>query len=133
MTLAVSVAFAKTIESLESLHSLSLLLRTSWVFISSSQVDMATQADLDIIYEWQKDFWKFSRDCFKMRHAEPIDTLKGKPITYTDSNGRKQTTLLFDSEGYPVYHDLKFYKRKHFKNQLPKQFKEHCKASSSVF
>lgn len=86
---------------------------------------MATEADLHILYDWQKDFWAFARDCFDMTWAQPIDSLRNKPITYTDINGKKRTTILFDIDGKPVYHDLSFYKKSMFKHQTPAAFKKH--------
>lgn len=75
----------------------------------------------DLMRKWERDFWLFAEDNFKMRASEPIDALRGKPITYKDAQGIERTTVLFDQDGRLVYPDLSFYTRDMFKHQ-DKQF-----------
>lgn len=72
---------------------------------------------------WSKDVFRFAEETLGMRASEPIDELRGKPITYTDGMGNKQTTILFDMDGRLVYHDLSFYTMDMFKYQSQGMFR----------
>lgn len=80
---------------------------------------------LQTIEHWQKDVWAFCEEALGMNQAEPIDSLRGKVIEYSDSFGRKHSTLLFDNEGRLTYHDLTFYTIDMFKNQDRDSFKKY--------
>lgn len=88
-------------------------------------MEIQTQKNLSIVREWRKDIFQFADECLNMRPAEPIDELRGKVISYRDSVGRPQTTILFDIEGRLVYHDLAFYSVDMFKNQSRENFKKY--------
>lgn len=78
------------------------------------------------IMKWRKNVFSFCDEMLNMRPAEPLDSLKGKSIPYTDAMGNKKTTVLFSEDGRLVYHDLAFYTIEMFKYQSKKEFKEHC-------
>lgn len=75
------------------------------------------------IREWRFNVFKFCLDVFKMLPAEPIDSLRGKPIQYKDMYGNVNTTILFDVDGRLVYHDLKMYTIDMFKDQTRTAYK----------
>lgn len=79
--------------------------------------------NLNKIEEWGKDVFLFAEETMRMKASEPVDELRGKPITYTDAMGREHTTILFDMDGRLVYHDLSFYTIDMFKNQKPAIFR----------
>jgi hypothetical protein len=89
------------------------------------EINPTLQKNLEQIDLWQKDVFMFTDEALNMRPSEPIDELKGKPITYKDGYGREHTTILFDFDGRLVYHDLEFYKVSMFKNQNRKAFKRY--------
>ena len=74
---------------------------------------------------WQSDVFKFAFEALGLKPSEPIDSLRGQPITYTDSAGNQRTTILFTDDGTLTYHDLAFYKRAMFKNQGKEAFKQY--------
>lgn len=75
------------------------------------------------IREWRFNVFKYALDVFKMLPAEPIDSLRGKPIQYKDMYGNVNTTILFDVDGRLVYHDLKMYTIDMFKDQTRTAYK----------
>ena len=83
---------------------------------------------LEDVEKWRKDPFLFIREAFGMRASEPIDELRGKPITYKDAQGIMRTTILFDIEGRLVYPDLSFYTVEMFKLQ-GKQFRSRYKGT----
>lgn len=83
------------------------------------------EKNLQKIKEWRSDVFLFCAEALNMKPSEPIDELRGKPIRYIDSLGREQTTILFDTEGRLVYHDLSFYTIDMFKNQSKALFKRY--------
>lgn len=78
---------------------------------------------IEVFTNWAKDVFLFAEETLGMKPAEPIDSLRGVPIRYTDPLGIERTTLLFDYDGRLVYHDLAFYTRDMFKNQEKGRFK----------
>lgn len=83
-----------------------------------------TKQNLEQVKRWRYDVFLFADEALRMKPAEPIDSLRGKPITYTDNQGISRTTILFDEDGRLVYHDLKFYTIDMFKNQSKQAFKD---------
>jgi len=81
------------------------------------------QANIEQIKEWSKDVFNFAEETMGMKPSVPIEELRGKPIKYKDGFGRERTTILFDTEGRLVYHDLAFYTVDMFKFQSKTAFK----------
>ena len=77
------------------------------------------------ILQWRKNVFLFCDEMLDMLPAEPIDDLRGKRISYTDAYGEKRETVLFDTDGRLVYHDLSFYSKDMFKWQSKQEFKDH--------
>ena len=75
------------------------------------------------IEAWSTDVFLFAEAALNMKPSEPIDELRGKPISYVDGMGNRRTTILFDMEGHLVYHDLSFYTIDMFKHQEQTEFK----------
>ena len=75
--------------------------------------------------EWSTDVFLYADEALHMKASEPIDELRGKPITYRDSLGRERTTILFDNDGRLVYPDLSFYTMDMFKMQERGRFKQY--------
>ena len=90
-------------------------------------MSVSAEKNLLQLESWGKDIFAFALDVFGMRASEPIDELKGKPIKYKDAYGQERTTILFDSEGHLVYHDLSFYTMDMFKNQDKRLFRSKYK------
>lgn len=78
---------------------------------------------LEITKEWAKDVFLFAHDNLRMDKAECLDSLKGVSIPYTDSYGVKKEAKLFDNDGFLIFNDLSFYKKKMFKNQDKDSFR----------
>ena len=89
--------------------------------IVEDAIDMQEQLVLRI-EEWRKDVFKCAFDLLKMQPAEPIDSLRGKPVRYKDMYDKEHTTILFDSDGRLVYHDLQIYTIDMFKDQTRKAY-----------
>lgn len=83
------------------------------------------EKNLEQIELWQKNVFLFTDEALNMRPSEPVEELIGKPITYKDGFGKEHTTILFDSKGKLVYHDLEFYTVDMFKHQGRKAFKKY--------
>lgn len=84
-----------------------------------------TEKEFEVLKTWAKDVFLFGREALNMSPAEPLDELRGVPITYQDAYGVTRTTKLFDADGNLLYHDLNFYKRHMFKNQSREEFKRY--------
>lgn len=85
-------------------------------------IDKARE-ELAIIETWQRDVFLFVDEALGMKPAEPIDSLRGVPIEFTDAAGNKRSVMLFDNDGRLVYDDLAFYRIGFFKNQGKEEFK----------
>lgn len=70
-----------------------------------------------MLLEWQKDVFLYIKETLGLLPSEPIDSLRGKKISYTDAYGNERTTMLFNDDGDLTYHDLSFYTVDMFKNQ----------------
>ena len=79
--------------------------------------------DLRHLEEWGRDVFLFAEEAMNVLPAEPIDSLRGKEIPYTDVHGVKRVAKLFDNEGRLTHWDLKFYTIDMFKNQDRAGFK----------
>ena len=91
----------------------------------SSKPDVYEKDPLEIIEEWSKDIFLFADECLGIRPSEPVDSLRGVPISYTNAYGEKKSTVLFSETGRLVYHDLSFYTPEMFKNQSKEAFKNY--------
>lgn len=74
---------------------------------------------------WARDVFAFTGEIMGVYPAEPIDSLRGVKIPYTDALGVKREAMLFDEDGNLVYHDLKFYTIGMFKNQSQEEFRKY--------
>lgn len=81
--------------------------------------------ELAIIETWQRNVFLFVDEALGMKPAEPIDSLRGAAIPYTDAAGEQRQAVLFDYEGRLVYRDLSFYRIGMFKNQDKESFKQY--------
>lgn len=91
-------------------------------------IDLFTpaQKEFDMDWEaWRTDVFMFASKNLGMKAAEPLDTLMAAPIRYKDAFGQERTTMLFDSHGRLVYHDLSFYTADMFKHQSKGMFKRY--------
>lgn len=80
--------------------------------------------DAEHLQAWASDVFLFTFETMGVLPAEPLDSLRGRTLTYTDAeSGEKREALLFDEQGRLVYHDLKFYSIDMFKNQDRASFK----------
>ena len=86
------------------------------------RIDKAKQEAITLD-AWQRDVFLFAYEALGMKPSEPIDSLRGRPIEYTDGYGNKREALLFTEDGQLAYHDLGFYKMEMFKNQDKPIFK----------
>lgn len=77
------------------------------------------------IKDWAKDVFLFAAHNMGMKASEPIDTLRGVKIEYTDGFGEKREAMLFNEDGRLTHHDLTFYKQGMFKNQGRGEFKHY--------
>jgi phage terminase large subunit len=83
---------------------------------------METSNDLQIIEEWRRDIFVFTRDTLGLLPAEPIPELRGKKIKYKLLSGEVKEAVLFDEDGQLVWKDLKVYSKKMFRNQTRETF-----------
>lgn len=81
------------------------------------------QKEYDTLKQWQGSVFDFAFEALGLRPSEPIDSLRGKKITYVDGNGNQRETYLFSEDGKLLYHDLAFYRPEFFKNQDKKLFR----------
>lgn len=82
------------------------------------------EINLREIEKWGKDYFYFAENILGMIPSEPLDELRGKVLDVT-VNGRKRQVMLFDRDGRLVHPNLRIYKKKHFKHQDKKDFKEY--------
>lgn len=78
---------------------------------------------IEALERWARDVFLFADETMGMKPSEPIDELRGKPVSYTDGLGMKRSVTLFDADGRMTYHDLEFYTVDMFKNQERTMFK----------
>lgn len=83
------------------------------------------EQDAEVMSRWAHDIFVFAEDTMGMLPSEPLDSLRGKKIPYTDAFGIKREAMLFDIDGRLVYNDLAFYKVSMFKNQSREAFKQY--------
>lgn len=81
--------------------------------------DPRVKEQLKILDDWGKDVFVFCAEALNIQPAQPWEGLKGAAIKYKDQWGQTQTTILFDSRGRLVYHDLSFYTKDLFQHFNP--------------
>lgn len=87
------------------------------------------ELNLREIEKWGKDYFYFAENILGMKPSEPLDELRGKILT-VKINGIDRQVCLFDHDGSLIHPNLKIYKKKHFKHQDPKSFKEYYKGTA---
>lgn len=80
--------------------------------------------DAETLKAWANDVFVYCREALKIEPAEPIDSLRGKYIPFTDVYGNQRQVLLFYADGRLAYHDLSFYTIDMFKDQTREKYKE---------